>query len=187
MPPVVNLGEGTMPMMSGRVCRLIREASLAPRLPRHCGWMRLTAATAALLSAPMPALAAPGEVATTHGMRVAQFAAAERMDGGHAPDTLSFRVAADGQSIRYLPRSGAPISLRVIDRTAEALRVRAPDDAIWRIDIHDGAVRVADPAHERPRIFFWHGRQESVASEALQADWVPELEAIAFVRNHFLR
>lgn len=163
------------------------------RVPHSNGWIRFAAGTALLLCAPMsmsmpmPVLAAAGEARSAPASRVAEFAAAERMDGGHAPDRLSFRVGATDKSIHYRPGSGAPLVLHMIDRTSGTLRVRVPDGAVWRIDIHDGAVRVVDPARERPRIFFWHEPPGSTVADTLEPAGVPELEAIAFVHRHFLR
>lgn len=95
--------------------------------------------------------------ASDKDVRVANFVAAERMDGGHPAVTLSFWSGPHGKVIDYDPGRGSrPVRLQPVGRAVEGqgLRVRAPDGAIWTLMPSEG-VLLLDNGGPRPRVLLW--------------------------------
>lgn len=121
------------------------------------------------------------------GIRVANFAAAERMDGGYPAETLAFQTGPEGREIRYRAGGGEPLGLRLLEDTAkgEGFSVALPGGSVWRIGFQGDVLTVDDGSGGRPRLFLWHYEGPVDGRGTFCGPCVPETEAIAFVRRHF--
>lgn len=141
----------------------------------------------AALCAPALATSEQPAAATDSQNRVANFAAAGRMDGNHPAAILRFWSGPDGQDIFYTPADGRSVRLRLLGGNRQGFSVELPDGMIWKIVPQGDVLLVHDGDGGRPRIFMWHYEGPINGRGTFCAPCVPESEAAEFVRRHFLQ
>lgn len=143
----------------------------------------------ALLIAGGPAVVAQDQSASIYkDAKVAQFVAAERMDGSHPAVTLSFWSGPHGKVIEFDRGHGSgPIRLRPVDRTPNGreLRIRAPDGEIWKVRPSKGVLLLNDGG-DRPRVFVWRYQGPVDGRGTACNKCVPEEDALRFVSDEFM-
>lgn len=151
----------------------------------------MAVAACALVAAPaaQSSSRAPSEENTAYsGARVANFVAAERLDGGHPPVRLSFWSGPGGKIIEYAPGDGNDIiTLRPVGSTPDGtgFRAKATDGSIWFITPTQGVLLVEN-GNGTSRIFMWQYQGPVNGQGTACMPCVPETDAIVFVQDEFL-
>jgi hypothetical protein len=140
------------------------------------------AVACALLLAPLAWAAPEADRGVYQGARVANFAPV-----GGTGERLSFWSGPQGTLIELAEGQSEPVRLRYLGRIKGGFALRRPDGAVLDVRPDGEGLRVRDRAGEHERIFKWLYEGPIGGRGTACMPCVPEEDAAAFVREHFMR